>query len=375
VWLTFVGSTVFDSRENLELALRNIHAAGFDTVYPVVWNKGYTTFPSESLRRLAGVDLEPKLAGRDPLAEIIDANKRLGLGLAIIPWFEYGLKVVFGAAQDRSKPQPDRLKSTFPLAFKARAAGMLLKRQDGSDTFYDKGNGHFFGFLNPLDSRVRALLGGMASEVTNRYEVQGFQIDDHFSIHNEFGYNSDVLAAFDNHLQSKGLGRHSFGQQQDAAGLRVQAGLWNEFRAGMVNGLAKEMGEQLPRHRKGFVYQISPAGDIGFSYGVWLQNWRALVQDRVVQEFVLQAYRDQMGPFLSLINHSSVGVSRSRAAGQIAIFAGYKGDPRPASLLVSQIEAVRRKGMGVSVFFYDTLFTADAARLAAISQALKGPLN
>lgn len=137
VWLTFVGSNAFDSPAMIAKVLTQIREAGFDTVYPVIWNKGTTTFPSETLRRFSGVAISPQFAGRDILQEIVDANRQLGLRLAIIPWFEYGLKVAFGRARNPRAPRLDDLTETYPLAFEARKQGLLLKRRDGSDAWFD----------------------------------------------------------------------------------------------------------------------------------------------------------------------------------------------------------------------------------------------
>jgi uncharacterized lipoprotein YddW (UPF0748 family) len=375
VWLTFVGSDVFQSRQSLGQALQQIRDAGFNTVYPVVWNKGCTTFPSETMGRLTGQPICPAFAGRDPLKEILEENERLGLRLAVIPWFEYGLKVVFGRALDPKAPNPNQLADRYELGFKAREQGMLLKRKDGSDAFYDPVSKHYFGFLNPDHPGVAEMLMGIVEEVTSeRYAVDGFQIDDHFSVHHEFGCNPEVIENFHSFLDSKNHSKLRF----DARGLSqtdlvLQHGLWNDFRGRRVIDLAKGFAPRLPK-RPGFVYQISPAGDIGWSMNEWLQNWRALVHDKVVQEFVFQAYRPNYPDFVKLIDSGSIGVSKGRAVAQVGIFAGYKGQtPRSTELLVSQIQAVRKRKMGVSVFFYDTLFTGDSSRVTAIRNALLNP--
>ena len=371
VWLTFVGSPVFSSPESLAAALTQIRNAGFDTVYPVVWNKGFTTFPSPSLERFGIPAIDPSFAGRDPLKEIIDANRRLGLRLAVIPWFEYGLKVVFGPASGPGmQPSADAARR-YPLAHKAREQGLLLKRSDGSDSWYDKVSRHSFGFLNPADPRVAELLGGIIGDLSDRYAIDGLQIDDHFSVHKEFGYNDDVMRGFEARLAAKGHERLFLrAQGLTTRDSEIRDGLWRDYRSDLVAELAVKLKDRLPR-RLGFIYQISPAGDISFSLLTWLQDWRALVHDKHVQEFVIQAYRDRLDTFVRLIDHESVKVSRSRAIAQAGLFAGYKGEViRETSLLVSQIKAARARNMGVSIFFYDTLFTGEPGRAETIRQAL-----
>ncbi len=373
IWLTHVGSTVFQSRASLEAALLNIKRAGFNTVYPVIWNKGYTTFPSESLRAFAGVSIDPQFQGRDPLREIIEINESRQLGLKVIPWFEYGLKVVFGAARNPSQPDPRDLVSLNPIARSARDRGLLLRRLDGSEMWFDSGNGHFFGFFNPLSQPVRDLLNGIAREVTSRYNVAGFQIDDHFSMHADFGYNPELRQAYSSYLRLKNLSQYDLGISYPVGSrdAEVQKRMWSSWRADQVIEAARELGRNLPANSASFVYQISPAGEIGFSFDRWLQNWRALVHDRIAGEFAVQVYRDDMASYTRLIDDDSIRVSRTRGVASIGIFAGYKGNPRPTSLLVNQVRAAFSRGMGVNFFFYDTLFTGDQARIAAIAQVLR----
>jgi uncharacterized lipoprotein YddW (UPF0748 family) len=387
VWLTFVGSDVFQSRQSLGQALQQIRDAGFNTVYPVVWNKGCTTFPSETMGRLTGQPICPAFAGRDPLKEILEENERLGLRLAVIPWFEYGLKVVFGRALDPKAPNPNQLASRFELAFKAREQGMLLKRQDGSDAYFDSGNDHFFGFLNPVDLRVVDMLSALVREVTHGYPVHGFQIDDHFSMEQEFGYNDDVISLFHEDLNRRGRGHIAFGKaglSQAEQAERERA--WKKFRADLVADVAIQLGSQLPK-RQGFVYQISPGGDIGWSVGKWLQEWTKLTQAKnpVVQEFVIQVYRHDLAGFNQLLMQNSITLSANKVVPAVGIFAG--GPPgqkyKDTKVIVEQIRAARKRrfdqlphsklGMGVNIFYHELLFNGDPARVAAIRQALLTP--
>ena len=92
VWLTNIDSDIlFDSLKTKE-ALRKIKEAGFNTVYPVVWNDGYTLYPSDIMGQTFGdtfrQDTVFRSLGLDPLRNVIDYAKPLGL--VVIPWFEFG---------------------------------------------------------------------------------------------------------------------------------------------------------------------------------------------------------------------------------------------------------------------------------------------
>jgi uncharacterized lipoprotein YddW (UPF0748 family) len=88
VWLTNTDSKVLTSRQRIAEAMDFLADTGFNVVFPVVWNKARTLYPSQVMRETFGVEIDPLYAGRDPLAELIEEARRHRL--AVIPWFEYG---------------------------------------------------------------------------------------------------------------------------------------------------------------------------------------------------------------------------------------------------------------------------------------------
>ena len=93
VWLTNIDSDVMNSRKNLAEGLQRLSDLGFNTIYPVVWQRGYTLYPSEVSKQLSGAAILPNspFVGRDVLAEILELAQPLKI--RTIPWFEYGLMV------------------------------------------------------------------------------------------------------------------------------------------------------------------------------------------------------------------------------------------------------------------------------------------
>ncbi len=78
VWITNVDSDVLFSRESIVEAMDYLADRGFNVVFPVVWNKGYTLHPSEVAFEAFGKLQDPYFAtrGRDPLQEIITEAHR-----------------------------------------------------------------------------------------------------------------------------------------------------------------------------------------------------------------------------------------------------------------------------------------------------------
>lgn len=88
VWLTTTDSSVLNSRDNIVEAMEFLAETGFNVVFPVVWNKAATQYPSQVMRETFGVESSSLCIGRDLLAEVIEAAH--SVGLKVIPWFEYG---------------------------------------------------------------------------------------------------------------------------------------------------------------------------------------------------------------------------------------------------------------------------------------------
>ena len=74
VWLTNIDSDVLFSTEKTSNAIATLAELNFNTLYPTVWNWGYTLYPSAVAQQVIGIKLDPTegLQGRDVLQEIID---------------------------------------------------------------------------------------------------------------------------------------------------------------------------------------------------------------------------------------------------------------------------------------------------------------
>ena len=137
-------------------------------VFPVVWNKAVTQFPSQVMLQNFGVEINPQYRGRDILAEVITAAHRVGL--KVIPWFEYG----------------------FASSYNSNG-GVLLKKKPQWAALDSKGNllnKNGFEWLNALDFEVQDFLSSLILEVVNNYDVDGIQGDDRLpALPSEGGYD------------------------------------------------------------------------------------------------------------------------------------------------------------------------------------------
>jgi uncharacterized lipoprotein YddW (UPF0748 family) len=158
VWLTTTDSKVLRSKQRIAEAMNFLAETGFNAVFPVVWNKAVTLYPSQTMQQTFGVEIDPLCIGRDPLEEVILEARRVGL--KVIPWFEYGFASSYnlnGGIILQKKPE-----------WAARdCKGNLLKK-----------NG--FEWLNALDLQVQEFLLNLVLEVVRNYDIDGIQGDDRF---------------------------------------------------------------------------------------------------------------------------------------------------------------------------------------------------
>lgn len=67
MWITNVDSDVLFDDTKIASAMDYLASVGVNVVFPVVWNKGYTLYPSRIMDSLFQKPIIPQFAGRDPL--------------------------------------------------------------------------------------------------------------------------------------------------------------------------------------------------------------------------------------------------------------------------------------------------------------------
>lgn len=175
IWITTTASQVFNSQKNIAQAINFLAETGFNVVFPVVWNNGLTTYPSQVMRDNFGIEINPLFQGRDPLLELITEAKKVNI--AVIPWFEYG----------------------FASSYQQKGGSIIAKKpewaaRDFSGNLLTK-NG--FDWLNSLDNEVQDFLLSLFLEVVKKYEIAGIQGDDRFpSLPVEGGYDQKTITRY-----------------------------------------------------------------------------------------------------------------------------------------------------------------------------------
>ena len=328
VWLTNIDSQVMNSRKNLAEGLHRLADLGFNTIYPVVWQRGYTLYPSAVAKQWTGSPLLPNspFVGRDVLKEIIELARPLNM--RVIPWFEYGLMV---------PPQ-----STIARQYKD-----LLTLDINENTQRIQGaNGELDPnvWLNPCHYRVRKFMVDLITEVVRKYPVAGIQLDDHFSFPQEMGYDKFSQQLFQ---------QHNFGE---IAPIEHDSEIWIEWGAERLTELLQQIVRGVKSIRRDCIVSISP-NPLAFSRTRYLADWQKWQELGLMDELVLQVYRDRLDFFEIELSKPEVQAARVKIPTSIGILAGLRTRPIASQIIKEQVATIYAQQFGgLACFFYETLF-------------------
>ncbi len=265
VWLTTAASTVFDSNANIVDAMKLLADTGFNTVFPVVWNNGYTLYPSNVLDAHFGVKIKPGYT-RDILQEVIDAATPLGID--VIPWFEYGFMASFednGGHILQKKPE---------WAGKDRNGDTLVKNK--------------FVWMNSLDSEVQDFILNLILEVAQNYQVAGIQGDDHLAMPSEGGYDD----------KTKELHRAEFGENPP---VDRKDRNWLQWRANILTDFMARLYKEVKTINSDLIVSMSPS-IYPFGFNEFLQDFPAWIERGIVDIIHPQLYRRNLDDYKALVD-------------------------------------------------------------------------
>jgi uncharacterized lipoprotein YddW (UPF0748 family) len=343
VWITNIDSDVLFDRTRLSKNISQLQKLNFNTLYPVVWNWGYSLYPSKVAAQEVGQAMMPKksietllgrrlpasegLAGRDVLKEIIEQGHRAKM--AVIPWFEFGFMTTAP-----SDPAGSDLAKRHPQWLTQKADGSQISKEGTHDRVW----------LNPLNPEVQKFIKSLLVEVVKSYDVDGIQLDDHFGYPYQYGYDPLTVKLY----QAEHQGKNPPQNPKDVE--------WTNWRAGKVTAFMKDLFKEIKQANPRAILSVSPNPQ-EFSKEFYLADWEAWERAGLVEELVIQLYRNDLARFKSEMQKPEVQRAKTHIPVAIGVLAGLKPRPIPMKQIQEQVEAIRQEKLaGVSFFFYETLW-------------------
>ncbi|MBE2279532.1 MAG: family 10 glycosylhydrolase [Ignavibacteriaceae bacterium] len=321
VWLTNVDSYVMFNDVSIADAMDYLAGLGFNVVFPVVWNKGYTLYPSSIMDSMFSVPIWQPFAGRDPLEKIIMEGHRAGL--EVIPWFEFGFSPSYslnGGHIIAAKPH---------WAAKNNQGQLVVK------------NG--FDWMAGTNPEVQDFLISLSSEVIDKYDVDGVQGDDRLpAMPIEGGYDSVTVEIY--------KAEHS-GNLPPSNAYNLP---WKKWRGDKLNAFLGRWRDSVKVRGEQFILSIAPSV-FPWGYDNYLQDSRGWMDSNYVDNFIPQLYRDniisyrfELGQALTYIQPGQINTF---FAGVLSKAGSYV---MSSQLLKESIAENRLKGVaGESFFFYE----------------------
>ena len=239
-------------------AVEEIKAYGFNSVFVVCWNRGYTLYPSAVMEKEFGIAIDPKHAGRDPLQEVIDAaNKH---GLKTYAWFEFG----------------------FSSSYEEADGGHILRKNPhwaAIDTAGQIVSKNGFQWMNAFDPEVQQFMLSLLKEVVENYELDGIQGDDRLpALPSMAGYEPYTLKLYKDNHPGADPPRDIF--EPD----------WIDWRADILNQFMKQLHQEVKSLNPEIEISVSPS-IYPWSKEQYLQDWPTWVEEGWVDMVVPQIYR------------------------------------------------------------------------------------
>ncbi len=336
VWLTNVDSNVLLSDASIAQAMDYLASIGINVVFPVVWNKGYTLFPSQTMTDTFGPSyaIWPTVAGRDPLRRvIIEAHRN---GIEVIPWFEFGFSANYVS---------DTLSIGHILTQKP---AWTLRNNVGRVATKD---GVFpqFVWMSGINPEVQDFMIRLMSEVLDTYDVDGVQGDDRLpAMPVDGGYDSVTVAIY---ASEKG-GATPPTNARDAQ--------WTRWRADKLTGFFRRLRDSVKTRSPHYVLSSTPSV-YPWGYQEYLQDAKTWLDSSICDNLIPQVYRYSYGEYVFELDKSLSYVGASKRSQFFPAVLGKIGSYLiDTTYLRNVLAANRARGLsGESWFFYEA-FPAEA---------------
>lgn len=319
-WLTNVGSEILTSREKIKEAVQIAKASGLTHICAVTWNKGYTQYKSETLKKYFGVSIDPVYGNRDPLQELIEeAHKE---NIKVIAWFEFGFSSNYG------KGGAHILEKYPHWAARDREGNVLVE------------NG--FTWMNSFLPETQEFISQLVLEVVRNYDVDGVQGDDRLPA-------APVRGGYDEYTITQYKAVHNgMAPPQD-----YMDSAWIDWRAKRLNEYGKNLYQQIKAIKPKVMVAHAPS-IFPWSKEHYLQDWPTWLAEGYTDVVMPQVYRYNYEAYTKTLDElvKQVGPHQLHKVFPGMLTSLADGYLIREGLLDSCIQYNRSKGIKGEAFFY-----------------------
>ncbi|MBD3409752.1 MAG: family 10 glycosylhydrolase [Ignavibacteriales bacterium] len=325
VWLTNVDSHVLETDKNIEEAMDYLASINVNVVFPVVYNAGYTLYPSEVMNDHFGTPVvpNPSYQGRDMLERVtIEAHRN---GVEVIPWLEYGFATSYSQSGGH-------IIATYPE----------WALRDGNGDLVVK-NG--FDWMSAINPDAQDYIISLATEILDNYDVDGVQGDDRLpAMPPTGGYDSATVAVY--------RAEHS----GDDPPTTSNDYFWKRWRADKLTEFMARLRDSVKARGDYLILSSSPT-HYPWGYDEYLQDSKEWASSALVDNIIPQLYRYDYANYQNTLDQS---LSNIRAVNPDIFFAGVLAKAGSWVIdweLASDIVALNRANnvAGETFFFYEGL--------------------
>jgi uncharacterized lipoprotein YddW (UPF0748 family) len=199
-------------------------------------------------------------------------------------------------------------------------------------------------WLNPLHPQVQEFIKALILEIVSNYNVDGIQLDDHFAMPVQFGYDAFTVEVYQQEHQGKSPPKDIFNPE------------WMRWRADKITDFMVSIHQAVKKVKPNAKISLSPNSQ-AFAYKYYLQDWESWVKKGLVDELILQVYRDDPDSFMAEISAPSVQFALSQIPVVIGISTGTLRDSVEIAQIKEQVKMVRDRHFdGISFFYWESLW-------------------
>jgi uncharacterized lipoprotein YddW (UPF0748 family) len=321
VWLTNNDVDVLHDRAKLTAAMGKLAQMKFNTVYPVIWNSGYVTYPSQ-VAQTAGIQpfVYRGQDGQDVIADVVAQARQHQM--LVIPWFEFGFMT----------PMTSELAMAHPE--------WLTQQRNGEQTSNDPAGE--VAWLNPFHPQVQQFITDLVVESVSNYDVDGIQFDDHMSLPHTFGYDPYTVALYQQ-------------EKQKAPPADPKDEEWTKWRADKITEFMVKLKQAIRARKPNAIVSISP-NYAAHAYKFQLQDWPVWVKQGIADELIVQVYRSDLASFKSNIALPEMVEAQQKIPTAVGVLTGLRRQPVSMGQIQSQVFAAGERGLGAVFFYLESLW-------------------